>query len=157
MIGLNLRKCITIKDMTEKEQLFRRVSAQLEHWENVECFKHPIDIQIAEANRFAADRREAALMWAKEMLEGRWIPIATAPKDGTRVDLWMGSRFTNCYWGKPAHECGESGDYCDSCPTRDGWCCEDDPMPGYLCGPGGLYKGCSPTHWMHVPAGPSTD
>lgn len=55
-----------------------------------------------------------------------WQPIETAPKDGTIVDLWgedLG-RMTDCYWGRPSHECGEMGEYCDSdwhFETQESW------------------------------------
>ena len=40
------------------------------------------------------------------------MPIETAPKDGTVIDLWSDEygRLTDCYWGAPmAYEGGETG------------------------------------------------
>jgi len=41
-----------------------------------------------------------------------WLPIESAPKDGTVIDLWSDEygRLTDCYWGSPmAYEGGETG------------------------------------------------
>lgn len=41
-----------------------------------------------------------------------WLPIESAPKDGTLIDLWSDEygRLTDCYWGAPmAYEGGETG------------------------------------------------
>lgn len=45
-----------------------------------------------------------------------WLPIETAPKDGTVIDLWSNEfgRQPDCFWGKREHHCGEDGQYCDS-------------------------------------------
>ena len=76
-----------------------------------------------------------------------WQPIATAPMDGTLVDLWIdGGRWPSCRWGKPYHTCGEAGRYCDDDWHRapDGWidttfnCAIDE----------------APTHWMPLPESP---
>jgi len=77
-----------------------------------------------------------------------WQPIATAPKDGTKMDLWMpsGHRVTNCYWGRPEHSCGENEGYCDSHPDHDGWVDGEDFMNGYTTQ--------EPTHWMPIPKPP---
>ena len=80
-----------------------------------------------------------------------WMPIATAPMDGTRIDVWLGNdefpmRRTDVYWGRPHHECGEAGSYCDSCPPdRDMWC--DDHSYGEP-------EDLNPTHWMPIAAAP---
>ena len=70
-----------------------------------------------------------------------WQPIETAPKDGTRIDLWtktwiaasdsfMWKRITDCRWSK--------GDALTNTPAR--------------------WSGCDPnrvpTHWMPIPAAP---
>jgi len=80
-----------------------------------------------------------------------WLPIETAPKDGTRIDIWLNGRHPDCYWGKPNHSCGEMGQYCDSCPSYDGWV---DDFMGYLTGDEGCYLEM-PTHWMAIPAPPN--
>jgi hypothetical protein len=72
-----------------------------------------------------------------------WRPIDTAPKDGTRIDVWLsGGRIPDVYWGLPRHDCGEAGAYCDSCPVGEGWC----DAYGYLT------EDEQPTHWMPLPA-----
>ncbi len=44
-----------------------------------------------------------------------WQPIKTAPKDGTKIDLWVvdnyqgtvsGEREPNCWWGQPTGHYG---------------------------------------------------
>ena len=73
-----------------------------------------------------------------------WQPIATAPTDGTRVDLWakhwlayndsfVWQRFSNCYW--------TDSKYIDNAKPHwvnidTGWC---------------------PTHWMPLPDPPPVD
>lgn len=60
------------------------------------------------------------------VVDAGWQGIASAPRDGTVIDLWgeeLG-RMTDCYWGRPSHECGEMGQYCDSDwhgDTRESW------------------------------------
>lgn len=98
-------------------------------------------------HKIAAER---VIAGAEAYLAG-WQPIETAPKDGTPIDLWLGNdedphRRTDCYWGRPHHECGEYGSYCDNCPPdRDMWC---DPLSG------GYEEDLAPTHWMPLPAPP---
>lgn len=83
-----------------------------------------------------------------------WRPIETAPRDGTVIDVWVDDdRHTNVYWGRPAHSCGEYGDYCDCCPRYDAWVCADTNY--YLTGDEG-YACDEPTHWMPLPPTPET-
>jgi hypothetical protein len=80
-----------------------------------------------------------------------WQDMASAPKDGTHVDIWFrGYRVPDAYWGRPDHHCGEAGSYCDCCPSYDGWC----DAYGYLTDEDGD-DGSEPTHWMPLPAPPS--
>lgn len=90
----------------------------------------------------------------REMREvNEWRPIETAPKDGAPLDLWLGNdedphRRTDCYWGRPHHECGEYGSYCDSCPPdRDMWV---DPLSMG-------YEDLQPTHWRYPPPAPAIE
>lgn len=87
---------------------------------------------------------------AEHMQRHSWQPITTAPRDGTKIDLWMpsGHRVTKCYWGRPSHSCGEFEGYCDSCPDHDGWVDGEDFMNGYT--------DQQPTHWMLMPTAPAT-
>jgi len=73
----------------------------------------------------------------------RWLPIKTAPKDGTRVDLWginhlhyarMGRRVVNVSWGAVRDWAGNE---------RDDW----------QTGHGEDFE---PTHWMPLPPPPET-
>lgn len=107
--------------------------------------------RIRELFEFAKTQAVAALAIpspGKAEVE-RWQPIETAPKDGTVIDLWADQRrVTSCYWGLPAHCCGEMGSYCDSewHDLKDGWV--DD-----MNEPLGEYRG-NPTHWMPLPDAP---
>jgi hypothetical protein len=81
-----------------------------------------------------------------------WQPIETAPKDGTVIDLYVGGEFegrrASCYWGKPEHDCGEHGRYCDSDwhDLDDGWVDDlNEPLASWE----------QPTHWMPLPAAPA--
>lgn len=66
-----------------------------------------------------------------------WLPIESAPKDGTRIDLWAnGQRFTNVRWA----------------------CYDSESVVAF--GPKhwhGLPKGYVPTHWMPLPAAPAVE
>lgn len=81
-------------------------------------------------------------------LDQNWQPIATAPKDGTVIDIWAnGWRRTDCHWGKPDHSCGEAGEYCDS----DWHTAEPDWVDSLF---GEFLHVKNPTHWMHLPKPP---
>jgi len=120
----------------------------------VKYLKHTLAI---EQRKHAKCRREKHALLSSAAAEAKmrealeWQPIATAPTDGTVIDLWLGGdedphRRTDCYWGRPHHECGEAGRYCDCCPPdRDMWV---DPLSGG-------YEDLSPTHWMRPPAAPA--
>lgn len=79
-----------------------------------------------------------------------WQDIATAPKDGTNVDLWSAEfgRQSDCYWGKPEHHCGEAGQYCDS-----EW--HGDPKT-WICSATNHTTFDDITHWMPLPATPTS-
>lgn len=72
----------------------------------------------------------------------KWQPIETAPKNGTKVDLWYP---------------GIIGRVADSFWAEDGvW------SPGYWItrdseGDTHLYPNSAPTHWMPLPTSPSNE
>jgi len=79
-----------------------------------------------------------------------WMPIETAPKDGTEIDLFSrhGHREAGAAWGLPPHECGEMGRYCDS-----EW---HDYEPGWVTDFWGEPQPDSEfTHWRPLPAPPT--
>lgn len=80
-----------------------------------------------------------------------WQPIESAPRDGTLIDLWVpgefASRWTDCYFGMPPHECGEAGPYCDS-----DW---HGSKPGWVDSTFGEVLDMEPTHWMPLPQPPT--
>lgn len=92
-----------------------------------------------------AIRARAAEVAADSTLIGvtPWQPIATAPKDGTRVDLWgrnllrydkAGLRIVNVAWGPVIDWFGHE---------RDDW-------------QHGWGESFEPTHWMPLPPAPET-
>lgn len=69
---------------------------------------------------------------------GGWRPIETAPKDGTRIDLWQhGHWITDAFWDK-----GEGW-----------WCVDSRYSDGEPCL---LAISPDPTHWRPLPAPPAT-
>lgn len=69
-----------------------------------------------------------------------WRPIETAPKDFTEIDIWNGERIPNCSWGQTTYgrQVGfvYQSDYDSNGPVIE------------------LVR--DPTHWMPLPAPPST-
>lgn len=110
---------------------------------------------IAAWNRRAAPSPAAAAPSAAQ-----WLPIETAPKDGTDILLyapageWEGkptdARTTVGHW-TTEEECrrqvGDCGGEC-RCPEYD----HDDPY--WLSWDGGFLPELPPTHWMPLPAAP---
>lgn len=71
-----------------------------------------------------------------------WRLIKTAPKDGTKIDLWVNNkRLTNVWWGKRSRSWLKGDSWCYECD--DGWISNI-----------GLSE---PTHWMPIPEGPKND
>lgn len=70
-----------------------------------------------------------------------WQPIATAPRDGTRIDIWDpdcgGIRVADAYWSGGQ----KSG----------GWHAPNQDYDGM----DGLYAKDGPTHWRPLPAPPA--
>lgn len=87
---------------------------------------------------------------SRETLEG-WQPIATAPKDGSIVDLWVNKRRrSNCYW---TFTQDHTGNRLPDGPF-DGWCCDESkPAPSGFNPYPNLISG-KPTHWMRPEKGP---
>lgn len=86
-----------------------------------------------------------ALLQVVRAVEGAWMPIETAPKDGTSIDVWNGERIPDVSWCRPD---GGSIDYKDWCASvaevhgySVGWCMEN------------IYP--HPTHWMPKPSPPA--
>lgn len=72
---------------------------------------------------------------------GEWQPIETAPKDGTRIDIWDpshgGQRIADAYWYG-----GQK---------RGGWHAPNQDYDGM----DGLYAKDGITHWMPLPDAPN--
>jgi hypothetical protein len=98
------------------------------------------------ADRMSAESQKTRSTTAIDMTDG-WRPIGNAPKDGTVVDLWGdGERWTDCFWGKPEHCCGEEGSYCDS-----DWHGESE---GWVYSTLNMRLSQEPTHFRPLPAPP---
>ena len=66
-----------------------------------------------------------------------WKPIETAPKDGTIVDLWVGSeRIADCYFEREA--------------WRHWWIGGFDQMDS-------VKIDGEPSHWMQIPSPPERE
>jgi hypothetical protein len=63
-----------------------------------------LDAMLNEAQEAAGmDDHVTLLAWIRERRAEDWQPIETAPKDGTKVDLWIaGKRETDCSYREEA-------------------------------------------------------
>lgn len=109
-------------------------------------------------------------------MENNWLPIETAPKDGTIVDLWVVDqddarrRVTDAYWvtDRPFHyqEYSRDRSYRMVSFNRDGWFAPNqdyDGAPGWCDFPR-IFNAhpaqnreifTEPTHWMPAPSPPA--
>jgi hypothetical protein len=120
------------------------------------CPRHEFNHGLAET-RFKSTCRACGgvmdLTMARQYERGlehgkpRWQPIDKAPKDGTRVDLWLtradgqpGERWPDCWWADANPELGavEAG-------WRDDVCFVNTPPAGHFA---------TVTHFMLPPAAP---
>lgn len=79
--------------------------------------------------------------------QDRWMPIDTAPRDGTIVDLW--AYRGDC--GKLGYREGER--YPNCCFAKNSFGTEPYGEPRWQ-GLNDRYIAVTPTHWMPVPAAP---
>jgi len=102
------------------QELLERLDAGLEYEGWMETDGAPVELfDIGAAQDLFADAAAAirALSFTDHADAGKvegdgWLPIESAPKDGTVIDLWSDEygRLTDCYWGAPmAYEGGETG------------------------------------------------
>lgn len=111
------------------------ISAQADMAESIESPRFPPpDITIAEARSIASALREYT--------ESQWRPICEAPKNGSRVLLWAGSRVVIGCWSDESHA--------------------RRPRPLWVTSSGAHgFLGVSwdrdnqPTHWRPLPSPPS--
>lgn len=81
-----------------------------------------------------------------------WMPIESAPKDATAVDLLIdGKAMADCYWGYSTNSKGER----INDPIWDGWCCDvGKPGPSsWNPYPNLIYSGfkrAEPPHWKRA-------
>jgi transcriptional regulator with XRE-family HTH domain len=86
------------------------------------------------------------LVAAELMAANSWLPIETAPKDGTPLDLWVvfedgGRRWADARWLEAGqHSCHGPANW----SSRDGF-----PLHGFMD------KTVHATHWRQRPLGPS--
>lgn len=74
--------------------------------------------------------------------DGGWLPIDTAPQDGTDVDLWAGVRWPDSWWGDGIDDDGAH---------RPGW----NTSCGGLGNQGFMLPGDAATHWRPRPPPPT--
>jgi len=109
--------------------------------------------------------REAAAEITRLRAEvaGKWLPIESAPKDGTPVLLYApicdyqgvrcDARVTFGYWSAPEHGelIGDCGGVCRCLEYADA------PEPYWYSEDGGFLEELPPTHWMPLPTPPQPE
>jgi len=80
---------------------------------------------------------------------GAWLPIATAPRDGTEVLLYAPGRLTYGAWAEPSPT--PHIKYQDGFAPEPEW---DEFEPYWASWDGGFTEAAPPTHWMPRPAPP---
>jgi len=125
-----------------KDDLVARLAVHLERW--------PTVYGSDRANREILDEALREIISLRLLLDcQRWHPIETAPKDGTRIDLWAGQRIFNAVWRAQFKD--ETDPYCFTwwAPEPDCECrgieWEDQRI------------GVDPTHWMPIPKPPCNE
>lgn len=101
------------------------------------------------SDSYQADASAPALS-EKFNLAGEWLPIASAPKDGTKIDLlypYPRGRTINCYWGETDLHCGPL--WVKRNPTWGASGLLPEREWSTSC-----FPNMEPTHWMPAPALP---
>jgi hypothetical protein len=80
-----------------------------------------------------------------------WLPIETAPKDGTEIILARGPRVTSGSWYEEEPYIKERRDMDGNYIDQD----ESDGLAFWMSADGGFADDEPPTHWMPLPAAPS--
>ena len=122
-----------------------------------------IDAMIAELKELAACKHDdlsiaddAAAMLAalRDRADGGWLPIESAPKDGTSILFYCDGRVESGKWIPSEPDCPE---YMGS---DAGWMSDSGySFPGRSFGNPDFYQDAygAPTHWMSRPAPPATE
>ena len=93
---------------------------------------------VARWNKIQTMKVDAAIKALRaELAKPEWLPIESAPKDGT-VDIWAnGGRYTDCKFRRPTNS-----------SIAECWCFEYEDA--------GVWDALShPTHWMPIPSAPT--
>lgn len=124
------------------------VSATLKHWCQREEGQPQNIIQMV-----GRDEESAISLWntraALTAPQPQWLPIESAPRDGTQVLVWSDELYIKPYiaWWGVDQNAPEDGNEQEEWLTGDG----DSWSTGYY------YTPCNPTHWMPLPAPPQTE
>jgi len=121
------------------------------HWLGQKERADQLQAQLEEAEALIAQTSHGAAERISELeAQVAWQPIETAPKDGTQIMLTNGKDVAQGWWEHQEPYIREQrdteGHYIDQQ--------EHDGFDGWLDCEGGMQP--DPTHWMPLPAAPST-
>lgn len=107
------------------------------------------ELVLVVAKAIAEERRSSALdtlgkidgeiLAAEASQSNQWQPIETAPKDGTRIALFQGGKFTTGQWSEDEY----------TKKPRPYWATDRGQILGKT-----FDRSCQPTHWMPLPEPP---